>query len=344
MYKASDNTTVMREAMDLVHCLVPEDFKISLSCLYTYTMNYNQGTGQVKRHDHGTNVNAKISLHTAPSTGEIKRPVNAHWTTSYVNFLCDVAHQNSDSYLLDSKDTKCIVVGDIPPVLKLGWLWKREVYADHTFDQSRNNAVTPVSHLFVETKITAPPPLSEGCFSIPDTSASILVTRTGNAMTIVNLSFYEPETVLRVFNDFFFLMSHSESTEFFKNPKTGQLKEVFAFVVDNGPSEAPANLQVQMLLFQLLKFLNLDKATQRSFAEYLSERNFVERVHAVENTSFSRHGVFRGHKIHKHVNTGSFQHKEIMEAMAEDVVNSLKGSTFGGKPIYPLRGSGDSDV
>ena len=82
MYKASDNTTVMREAMDLVHCLVPEDFKISLSCLYTYTMNYNQGTGKVKRHDHGTNVNAKISLHTAPSTGEIKRPVNAHWTTS----------------------------------------------------------------------------------------------------------------------------------------------------------------------------------------------------------------------------------------------------------------------
>ena len=103
-------------------------------------------------------------------------------------------------------------------------------------------------------------------------------------------------------------------------------------------------MQVQMLLVRLLKFLNLDKATQRSFAEYLSERNYVERVHAVENTSFSRHRVFRGHKIHKHVNTGSFQHKEIMEAMAEDVVNSLKGSTFGGKPIYPLRGSGDSDV
>ena len=210
--------------------------------------------------------------------------------------MCDVAHQNSDSYLLDSKDAKCIVVGDIPPVLKPGQVWKREVYPDHTFDQSRNNAVTPVSHLFVETKITAPPPLSEGCFSIPDTSASILVTRTWNAMAIVNLSFYELETVLRVFNDIFLLMSHSESTEFSKNLKTGQLKEVFAFVVDNGPSEAPANLQVQMLLVWLLKFLNLDKATQRSFAEYLSKRSFVERMHAVENTSFSRHGVFRGIK------------------------------------------------
>ena len=196
-------------------------------------------------------------------------------------------------------------------MLKPGRLWKREVFPDHTFDQSRNNAVTPVSHLFVETKITAPPPLSEGCFSIPDTSASILVTRTGNAMTIVNLSFYKPETVLRVFNDIFLLMSHSESTEFFKNPKTGQLKEVFAFVVDNGPLEAPANLQVQMLLVRFLKFLNLDKATQRSFAEYLSKRNFVEREHALENTSFSIHEVSRGHKIHKHVDTVSFQHRKI---------------------------------
>ena len=124
MYKASDNTTVMREALDLVRSLGPEDFKISLSCLYTYTMNYKQGTAQAKRHHHGTDVNAKISLHTAPSTGEIKKLVNAHWTNSNVNFLFDVTHQNSDSYLLDSKDAKCIVVGDIPPVLKPGRLWK----------------------------------------------------------------------------------------------------------------------------------------------------------------------------------------------------------------------------
>jgi len=124
---------------------------------------------------------------------------------------------------------------------------KRVIYPDHTFDQSRNNAVMPVSHLFVETKITTPS-LSEGCFNVPDSPASILVTRTGQAITIVNLSFYEPETAIQVFNDIFFLTSHSELTQFFRNPVTGQLKEVFTFVVDNGPSEAPANLQVQMLL------------------------------------------------------------------------------------------------
>lgn len=96
MYKASDNMTIMREALDLVHSLAPEDFKISLSCLYTYTMNYKQRTAQAKRHHHGANVNAKISLHTAPSTGEMKKPIDAHWTTSYVNFLCDVAHQKKN--------------------------------------------------------------------------------------------------------------------------------------------------------------------------------------------------------------------------------------------------------
>ncbi|KAL9977213.1 hypothetical protein ACROYT_G014592 [Oculina patagonica] len=252
-------------------------------------MNYKQGTAQAKRHHCETIVNARISLHTAPSTGEIKKPVNAHLTSSCVNFLCDVAHQNPNSYLLDSRDAKCTVVGDIP-LLKSGRLWKREVYPDHTFDQSRKNAVTPVSHLFVETKITTPLHLSEG------------------------------------------------------NPTTGQLKEVFYFVVDNEPSEAPSNLQVQMLLVRLLKFLNLDKATQRSFAEYLSKRNFVERVHAAENTAFSRHGVFNAHKIHKHADVGSPQHKENMEAMAVDVVDSLKRTTFGGKPIYPLRGIGNNLV
>ena len=45
-----------------------------------------------------------------------------------------------------------------------------------------------------------------------------------------------------------------------------------------------------------------------------------------------------------HVEPGSAEHKENMEAMATDVVANLKGTTFGGNPIYPMRGSGDSLV
>ena len=99
-------------------------------------------------------------------------------------------------------------------------------------------------------------------------------------------------------------------------------------------------MQVQILLVRMLRFLNLDKVVQRSFAEYLSKRNFVERVHGVENNALSKHGVFNAHKIHKHADVGLDKHKENMEAMAKDVVDSLKGITYGGKPVYPLRGSG----
>ena len=80
------------------------------------------------------------------------------------------------------------------------------------------------------------------------------------------------------------------------------------FVVDNRPSEAPSGFLVQMLLVRFLKFLNLDKMTQRSFAEYLSKWNFVERVHAVENNSLSIHGPFSSKSIHKNAVPGSKEH------------------------------------
>ena len=51
MYKAMDNKTIMREARDVVLALAEdEDFDVSLSCLYTYTMNCKKGTHQAKRH------------------------------------------------------------------------------------------------------------------------------------------------------------------------------------------------------------------------------------------------------------------------------------------------------
>ena len=62
----------------------------------------------------------------------------------------------------------------------------------------------------------------------------------------------------------------------FHNPKTGLLKSVFIFIVDNGPAEQPSSPLVQMLLIQLPWLSDLDKVTQVSFAEYHSKPNFVE--------------------------------------------------------------------
>lgn len=185
LYKAIDNKTIMREARDVILALADENFDVSLSCLYTYTMNYKKGTNQAKRHHVGRNVNTKISLHKAPSTGDFKHLVNAHWSTSHVNFICDEANQYEASCMIDSKDAKCIINGELPPVLKPGKTWKSIEYPDHTFDQSRNNAVTPITHLFLQSKILPfnTPALNSANLNIPGTQTEVQVTRTGKAVT-----------------------------------------------------------------------------------------------------------------------------------------------------------------
>ena len=87
--------------------------------------------------------------------------------------------------------------------------------------------------------------------------------------------------------------------------------------MDNGPSEALANFLVQMLLVGFLKFLDLDKITQRSFAEFLRKRNFAVRVHAIENSVLSRQDRFSSKMVHQNASPESKEHKENMECMAE---------------------------
>lgn len=341
LYKALDNATTMKQAKEFISAVNP-DLKISLSTLYNYTMNYKKGTHQAKAHHHGKGITAYISLHKPPTTAETKHPINAHWSTANVNYLVDSSAENSDSGLVDSKDAKCSVCGDIDPVLRPGKSWQTFETPDHTFDQSRKNAVTPISHLFVETKVSQQRNLNVDVHCpVPCTESTIHLTRTGQAITLINISYFEPETVFRVFNEFFYLLSMPPLDAFFRNPKTGKLKEIISFVVDNGPSEAPSNLLVKLLLVRLRKILNIDKVTQISFAEYLSERNYVERVHAVENNLLSAHGPFNSKQVHAVCEAGSEEHKANMEKMAEDVVTCLNKGSFGERPLMCFRGIAD---
>ena len=109
-------------------------------------------------------------------------------------------------------------------------------------------------------------------------------------------------------------------------------------VVDNGPSEQPSSPIVQMLLVRLLKFLQLKKIVQVSFAEYHSKRNFVERVHSVENFALSRHGPFSSRMLHQDSPPGSREHKENMEAMAGEVQQCLNSCQYSEKPLQSFRG------
>ena len=178
---------------------------------------------------------------------------------------------------------------------------------------------------------------------IPGTKTVVNVTRSGKAVTLINLSLTEPETVFRVFNEIMYLMTIPSLHRFFRNPETGRLKEIMGFIVDNGPSEAPASFLVQMLLVRLLKFLDLDKVTQRSFAEYLSKRNPVERVHAAENNALSSHGPFSSKMIHKNASPGSKQHKENMESMAREVIQCIGKEMYNKETIKCFRGIGSEE-
>ena len=341
LFKAADNATVMRHVKELLATVMP-NFQISTSCLYTYTMNYRKGTHQAERHHHGKDINANVSLHAAPNTSEHIYPINAHWSSSHVNYLVDSASENPTGFLLDSRDAKCVVCGDIAPVLKPGRTWRNFETPDHTFDQSRKNAVTPMTHLFMETNNG--PQLENAELLIPETDVVLNVTRTGKAITLINLSLTEPETVFHVFNEIFYLMSLPSLDTFFRNKETGMLKEILGFIVDNGSSEAPSSFLVQMLLVRLLKFLDLDKVTQRSFAEYLSKRNFVERVHTIENKVLSDHGPFSSKPIHKsQVLPGSKEHTENMEHMAGEVVKCIGTGIFNQEHIRCFRVMGNRE-
>ena len=164
------------------------------------------------------------------------------------------------------------------------------------------------------------------------------ITRGGKGCTLINLSFFEVDSTFRRFNEVFKLLLEPVLDHIFRNKESGCLKSKFAFVVDNGPGEAPSSPTVKMLLVRLLKYLDLDMVAQISFAEYHSKMNFVERVHATENECLSRHGPFSSRAIHKEFNVGDEKHRINMEAMAEEVISCIQQGQFSGKKISCFRG------
>ena len=93
-----------------------------------------------------------------------------------------------------------------------------------------------------------------------------------------------------------------------------------------------------MCLVRLLRFLNLHKVSQISFAEYHSKRNYVERVHAEENRVLSKHGPFKSNSLHRHCAPGSSEHRKNMEYMCEQASRCLQQAFFGGKSLLCHRG------
>ena len=295
LYKSADNVTTMKKAREIIS-LAPPNFSISLSACYNYTDNYRSGSLQAERHHAGKGVNAQISLKMPPRTGVEKLVVNLYWSTANVNHIVDYAEKKSSAVVV-SKDSKAIVPANITPVQKPGHSWSKREELDHSWDQSRTNAVTLMTFLFLQTQV------KEKLTQIDFTGATgtlLTITRGGQGVTLLNPSFFEPDTTFKSFNELLLLLTLPGLDSFFRDPSNGKLKKEMVFIVDNGPAEQPSNYIVQMCLVRLVALLNLNKVTQVAFAEYHSKRNFVERVHAQENQALYKHVLSRHLSVANH--------------------------------------------
>ncbi len=145
--------------------------------------------------------------------------------------------------LIDSKDAKTVLCGDIQPVQNPGKSWKPLSYPDHTFNQSRTNAVYPMTHLFLDD-------VRNRISSSEDTSEDnvVEITRTGRPASLINIAIAEPETTFRAMNELLYLITQSSLDSVFRNSETGRLRSVFVFLVDNGHGKDPDSPLTQMCL------------------------------------------------------------------------------------------------
>ena len=176
----------MRHARETILALAPEGFKISLSTCFNYTQNNREGTYQARRHHSGRGINACLSLHKPPRIGVEQFVTNLHWSTQNVNLTLDMAHSFPNEILNDSKDAKAKINADVSPVQKPGKSWRKIILPDHDWNRPAPNAITPMSHLFIQTDLT-----------LKDQTEQNLVysvRRTGAAATLLNISYFEPKT------------------------------------------------------------------------------------------------------------------------------------------------------
>lgn len=328
LYRSCGNNVTMKKARDILLTIAPEDFKTSLSTCFNYTENYRANSHQALQHHAGQKVNAQISLCAPPRTGVQQFLVNLHWSTANVNLILDEAHENRENTFVDSKDAKSIVCANIATVQKPGKSWTRRKYLDHDWDQSRTFAVTPMTHLILQT---------EKLTEMKSETRVMKTKRTGSAVTLLNISFFESESAFRSLNEIFLMIIDPKTSEYFRNPVTGKFKKDFVFVVDNGPSSAPGNILVKMCLMRIFHVLNLNCLCQVSYAEYHSKRNPVERVHAEENKELSRHGPFEIDTLL--IKPGSQKHRDVMETMLQEVSQCIQTGQFNGENIMTLRGA-----
>ena len=106
-----------------------------------------------------------------------------------------------------------------------------------------------MTFLFLQSSITQLLASSVEVLQIQTSNTSHLqLTRIGPSVTLLILSFYEPETTFKCLNELCYLLTLPALDAFFRDKRTGRLRKEMMFVVDNGPAEQPSSHLVQMCL------------------------------------------------------------------------------------------------
>lgn len=94
---------------------------------------------------------------------------------------------------------------------------------NHTWDQSRVNTITPMTFLFLQTDKQLPATSVQSLDLQMSDITTLHLTRTGQGVTLLNLSFYEPETTFRCLNEVLYLLTLPALDTFFRDKTTGSL-------------------------------------------------------------------------------------------------------------------------
>ena len=161
--------------------------------------------------------------------------------------IADVQYSLTNVHLYDgatiARDNKAKVHCDVEVVQQPSKSWVKVQYSDHNWDKSSKRTLTHTTYPFVNlTELSKQEMLLSEIDGIP-----LVKTRvTGEALTLIKASFFEPESCFRHLNELLYAMSLDKySHHFFRDKK---LVSQLLITVDGGGDERPRNKLTRFMI------------------------------------------------------------------------------------------------
>jgi hypothetical protein len=233
-----------------------------------------------------------------------------------------------------ARDNKALVHTDVEVVQRPSKSWKRVQYEDHDWAKDTNRTLCITTYQLIKPKKDL---LSGGDAC---TLGQVVVNKAkfaGRGISVVKMSYFEKESVIRHLNETLFIMSNEQFRDHFTGAD-GRLVSQLLITVDNGGDERPRNKLTHFALVLLRLILDMDRIKTIAYAEHDSKRHSVERYHVAENRALSQGGVISSHSVHeKEIEPdGTFSGTRFrgnMEFAAKEAVSRIDGTPYAGEKM-----------